>query len=56
MTEIGSRKAAHIQGEVSGGPFSFYAIGSGRTALVLMFMGDEACGMAEHVIQSAEIK
>lgn len=56
MTEIGGRKAALIQGEVSGGAFSFYAIGSGRTALVLMFMGEEACGMAEHVIQSAEIK
>lgn len=56
MVEIGGRKAALIQGTVSGGPLSFYAIGSGRTALVLMFTGEEACRMAEHVIQSAEIK
>ena len=56
MTEIGGRNAAVIRGTVSGGPMAFYAIGSGRTALALMFMGEEACGMPEHVIQSVEIK
>ena len=56
MVKIGGRNAAIIQGTVSGGPMAFYVIGSGRTALALMFTGEEACGMAEHVIQSAEIK
>ncbi len=56
MVEIGGRNAALIRGKVSGSPLAFYALGSGRTALVLMFTGEEACGMAEHVIQSAEIK
>ena len=56
MTEIGGRNAAVIRGTVSAGPMAFYAIGGGRTALVLMFTGEEACGMADHVIQSAEIK
>jgi hypothetical protein len=56
MVKIGGRNAAIIQGTVSGGPMAFYVIGSGRTALALMFTGEEACGMAEHVIQSTEIK
>ncbi len=56
MTEIGGRHAAVIRGTVSAGPMAFYAIGGGRTALVLMFTGEEACGIADHVIQSAEIK
>ena len=56
MVEIGGRKAALIRGTVSGAPMAFYAIGSGKTALVLMFLGEEACGLAEHVIQSAEIR
>ena len=56
MVEIGGKNAAVIQGTVSGGPMSFYVTGSGRTALALMFTGTEACGMAEHIIQSAEIK
>ena len=56
MVEIGGRSAALIQGTVSDGPMSFYAIGGGRTALVLMFTGEEACGYAEHIIQSVEIK
>ena len=56
MVKIGGRNAAIIQGMVSGGPMAFYVIGSGRTVLALMFTGEEACGMAEHVIQSAEFK
>ena len=56
MTVIGGRNAAVITGTVAGGPMSFYVIGSGRTVLALMFTGEEACGMAEHVIMSAEIK
>ena len=56
MVEIGGRNAALIQGNVTGGPLAFYVIGGGRTALVLMFTGEEACGMAEHIIESAELK
>ena len=37
MVKIGGRNAAIIQGTVSGGPMAFYVIGSGRTALALMF-------------------
>lgn len=56
MVEIGGQKAALIQGTVSDSPLAFYAFGRGRTAVVLMFTGEEACNMAEHVIQSVEIK
>ena len=56
MVSIGGKKAAVIKGTVSGGPMAFYVIGSGRTALALMLTGEEACGLAEHVIRSAEIK
>lgn len=56
MVEIGGQKAALIKGTVSDSPLAFYAFGRGRTAVVLMFTGEEACNMAEHVIQSVEIK
>ena len=56
MTVIGGRNAAVIRGTVSAEPMAFYAIGSGRTALVLMFTGEEACALAEHVISSAVMK
>ena len=56
MVTIGGKNAAVIKGAVSGGPMAFYVIGGGRTAIALMFTGEEACGMAEHVIQSVEIK
>lgn len=56
MTEIGGRRAAVITGTVSGGPLAFYVIGEGQTALILMFTGTEATGMADAVIRSAEIK
>lgn len=56
MTEIGGKNAAVIKGTISAGPMTYYAFGSGRTAMVLMFTGEEACGMADHIIQSVEIK
>lgn len=56
MTEIGGRNAAVISGEVSDGPMEFYAFGSGRTVLVLMFMGEEPVNLAESVIRSVEFK
>ncbi len=56
MVEIGGRNAAVIKGTISAGDMAFYVIGSGRTAMALMFTGGEACGMADHIIQSVEIK
>ena len=56
MTQIGGRSAAVITGTVSNGPLAFYVIGSGKTALILMFTGTEATAMADAVIRSAEIK
>lgn len=56
MVEIGGRNAAVISGTVAGGPMDFYVIGGGSTAVALMFTGEEACGMADHIIQSVEIK
>ena len=54
--EIGGKNAAVIRGTVSDGPMEFYLFGSGRTAVAMMFLGEEACGMAETVIGSAQIK
>lgn len=56
MVQIGGRSASVIKGDLSGGPMEYYVIGSGRTALALMFTGTEAVQMAERVIQSVEIK
>ena len=56
MVQIGGRNAAVITGTVSGGQLAFYVIGEGRTALILMFTGTEAAGMADAVIRSAEIR
>ena len=56
MIEIGGRNAAAITGTVSGSPVAYYVIGSGKTALALMFFGEESCSMAEHIIGSADIK
>lgn len=56
MVKIGGKNAAVIRGAVSTGPMAFYVIGGGRTALALLFTGEEACDMAERVIASAVIK
>ena len=56
MVRIGSRNAAVILGNTEAGPLAFYVIGSGRTALAVLFMGEEATGMAEQIMASAEIK
>ena len=56
MAAIGDKHTAVIKGNVSDGPMEFYVIGSGKTMMALMFTGEEACGFAEHVIQSTEIK
>lgn len=56
MVTLGGKNAAVIKGTASAGPVEFYVIGSGRTALGLLFLGEDACGYAEAVLASAEIK
>ena len=56
MVQIAGRTAAVIKGNISVGPMAFYVIGSGKTAMALMFTGEEANAVAEHVILSIEIK
>lgn len=52
MTRVGDRNAAVITGNSKAGPMAFYIIGSGRTALGLMFIGKDAMQHAEKVISS----
>ena len=55
MAEIGGKNAAVITDTVYDIPMAFYVIGSGNKALSVLLTG-EACSMAEHIIQSVEIK
>ena len=52
MTRVGDWDAAVITGDTKAGPMAFYVIGSGRTALALMFLGEEAISHAETVVAS----
>lgn len=52
MMRVGDWNAAVITGNTKAGPMAFYIIGSGRTALALMFLGKEAIGHAEKVLGS----
>ncbi len=56
MVEVGPWKAALITGDTESGPLAFYALGKGRTALVLLFMGQEALEHAEAVLSSVTIE
>lgn len=56
MTRVGDWDAAVITGNTKAGPMAFYIIGSGRTALALMFIGKEAIGHAETVVASVVFK
>lgn len=52
MTRIGGRNAAIIRGDTDAGPLAFYVIGSGKTALAVMLMGEKTIDMAEEIISS----
>ena len=52
MVRIGDRNAAVIRGDTDSGPVAFFVVGQGRTALALLFMGEEALGYAEDVVAS----
>lgn len=56
MTRVGDWDAAVITGDTKAGPMAFYVIGSGRTALALMFLGKEALQHVEAVISSVTFK
>jgi hypothetical protein len=55
MVEVGPWKAALIVGDTESGPMAFYALGSGRTALVLLFIGQEALTHTETVLHAVTI-
>ena len=55
MVEVGPWKAALITGDTESGPMAFYALGSGRTALVLLFIGQEALTHTETVLRAVTI-
>lgn len=52
MVTIGGRSAAVIKGFVGEDPMTFYAFGSGKTAVALSFIGDRANDLAARVIGS----
>ncbi|MGI6689198.1 MAG: hypothetical protein ACOX6Y_12790 [Christensenellales bacterium] len=56
MVQVGPWKAARITGKTESGPLSFYALGKGRTALLLLFLGQDALAHAEAVLSSVTIK
>ena len=55
MEQAGPWNAAVIRGDTESGPMAFYVIGSGRTAMALMFMGEDIYGMAAPIVASALI-
>ena len=52
MEQVGGWNAAVIRGDTGSGPMAFYLVGQGRTALALLFIGDEALGYAADVVAS----
>ena len=56
MVKVGDWDAALIQGESSAGKIAYYVIGSGRTVLGIIFMGEEAISYAQIIVASMEIK
>ena len=55
MERVGPWNTAVIRGNTDSGPMAFYILGAGQTAMALMFMGEEICGMAETIVASARI-
>ena len=55
MQRVGQWNAAVIRGDMESGPVAFYVVGSGRTALGLLFTGEEAVGHAETMVASVQL-
>lgn len=56
MVKVGHWDTALITGDTSSGPMAFYALGSGRTALMLLFLGEDALAHTQTVLTSITIK
>ena len=56
MVQVGPWKAARITGKTESGPLSFYALGKGRTVLLILFLGQDALTYTEAVFNSLTIK
>jgi hypothetical protein len=56
MERFGGRNAAVIRGNADTGPIAFCVVGEGRTALALVFMGEEALSHAPDIIASVEFE
>lgn len=56
MVTIGPWKAALITGQTGAGPLAFYALGKGRTALLILFLGQEALTHTEAIFNSLTIQ
>jgi len=52
MEQVGGWNAAVIRGDTASGPMAFYVVGQGRTALALLFIGEDALGYAMDVVAS----
>ena len=56
MVTVGPWRAALISGQTGSGPLAFYALGSGRTVLLVLFLGQDALTHTEAVFNSLTIK
>lgn len=56
MVQVSPWKAALICGNTESGPLAFYALGKGRTALLLLFIGHEALTHTETIISAITIQ
>lgn len=56
MVLVGPWKAALISGDTESGPLAFYALGKGKTALLLLFLGQDALTHVEAVLSSLTIE
>ena len=52
MEQVGGWNAAVIRGDTASGSMAFYVVGQGRTALALLFIGDDALGYATDIVAS----
>ncbi len=56
MEQIGTWNAAVIRGDTASGPLAFYVIGKDRTALALLFIGNDALGYSEDSVASVVLE
>ena len=54
--QVGGRTVAVIRGSVDAGPLEFYVFGSGHKVFALLVTGEEAISLADHFVESVELK